>query len=256
MNDNREKAFSYFLFLGILSALVFLLARANKIDYVENKLAWPFLVIEERLFQKKASALRCDPFEAQKIANLEEQLRKMTVDQAKMSSCLLENDRMKKLLGSPLPSDWKFISANAVSLGDTLRINKGEDDGVKDGAYVLSENLFVGWVTKVSKDYSLVLLPTSPGFRMVVIVKKPGQSEILARGLLKSEGNGQIVLDRVLQEESIEQGDLVIGQEGGGDLVVGRIEEVLPKTANIYQRARVLPTVDYEKLDIIFVRRI
>ncbi|PJC75981.1 hypothetical protein CO010_03935, partial [Candidatus Shapirobacteria bacterium CG_4_8_14_3_um_filter_39_11] len=52
------------------------------------------------------------------------------------------------------------------------------------------------------------------------------------------------------------KGDLVItsGEENWlPDLLIGQIEEVLPKTAELYQTARVSALLDYQKLRIVFI---
>jgi len=44
------------------------------------------------------------------------------------------------------------------------------------------------------------------------------------------------------------------GEEGWlGDLVIGQVEEVLPKSAEVYKKAKVTSLVDYQKLRIVFL---
>jgi len=126
---------------------------------------------------------------------------------------------------------------------------------VKEGMMVISENILVGRVTAVDEFISRVQKLDDVRTKIPVVVKRPGGVGVQARGLLVTQG-GSLILDRVLQSEDIQKGDLVVtsGEEGWlGDLVIGQVEEVLPKSAEVYKKAKVTPLVDYQKLRIVFL---
>jgi len=137
-----------------------------------------------------------------------------------------------------------------------MRIDLGRKDGVEKGMTVVTENIYVGQIISVGERDSLVQLPNDPNSKIPVAIKQPGSPGIHARGLLVGQFGGKLVLDRVLQEEDIRQGDLVVtsGEEGYlPDLVIGQIKEVLPGTAEIYQQAIVSPLIDYSSLRFVFL---
>jgi cell shape-determining protein MreC len=101
----------------------------------------------------------------------------------------------------------------------------------------------------------LVQLPGSTGAKVPVVVKRPNALGVQARGLLVSQG-GQLLLDKVLQTEDIMKGDLVVSsgeQDFPADLVIGQISDVFGKSAELYQKARVQPLLDYRNLTVVFI---
>lgn len=198
----------------------------------------------------------------QQIFQLQGRLSQLALEQNQLSVCLEENEKIKKLLGSPLPAQWQFLEARVIGIAEEMRIDRGQKDGVKEGMMVLSENILVGKVIKVNKNDALVQLLSDTNLKMPVLVKKSSPDKtkavggIQARGLLFGQGSEKLLLDRVLQSEDIQKGDLVVtvGEEGWlPDLLIGQIIDVAPKTAEVYQKARVAPLVEVQKLRIVFV---
>jgi len=189
------------------------------------------------------------------VLRLQGELQRLSVEQNQLSSCLEENERMRKLLGAPLPAKWKFLPAKVTGSGEKIRIDKGEKDGVRTGMIVVSENILVGKVVDVGEESSLLETPLTPKLSLQVVIKRAGGKGIQARGILRPAG-GNLVLSEVLQSEDIQKGDLVVssGDENWPtDLLIGQISDVLPKSAEVYQKARVKPLLEYDKLRIVFV---
>ena len=221
----------------------------------------PFLFIERPFYLASQSVNQSfsqltNQDKNQQIAKLQAELRQLALDQNQLTTCLEENEHLKKLLGTPLPSDWQFKMARVIGLTEQMKIDLGGSEGVEIGMNLVSENIYVGRVVLVNDRESLVQLPTDPNSRMPVVVKQPGSTGFQARGLLIGKFGGQLVLERVLQEEEIRQGDLVVtsGEEGYlPDLVIGQIKEVVKGTAEIYQQAAVSPLIDYSSLRFVFL---
>lgn len=220
----------------------------------------PILAMESKIYDfKQASDRAIKPLSywrsgERELMRLQGELRQLAVESSQLSVCLEENERMRALLGAPLPPQWKFLSAKVVGMTEKMKIDKGRRDGVREGMMVVSENILVGKVVSVEERSALVQLPTDPASKIPVVVKKPGSLGVQARGLLLPSKEGLIV-DRILQTEDVREGDLVL-TEGEGwlpDLLIGQIQEVLGQEAAIYKQARVSPLIDYETLRIVFV---
>lgn len=180
----------------------------------------------------------------------------MAADQNQLATCLEENERLKKLLGAPLPPNWKFIEAKVIGISEKMRLDRGKHDGIKEGMVVISENILVGRVVAVQESTSLVQLVSDPNSKIPVIVKRANSAGIQARGLLLGQYGEKLVLDRILQSEGVQKGDLVVTsgeEEWLADLLIGQIEEVAPQTAEVYKRAIISPLIDYQSLRIVFL---
>ncbi|PIS14743.1 rod shape-determining protein MreC, partial [Candidatus Shapirobacteria bacterium CG09_land_8_20_14_0_10_39_12] len=217
-------------------------------------LAWlekPFLAAEEKIYSLFLPRQK----QADKVQILEGKLRQLAVEQNQLSSCLEENLEMRKLLGAPLSPKWKFLPAKVVGVSEQMRIDKGEKDGLEEGMMVVSENILVGRVVAVGRNYSLVQIPTGVDSKIPVIVREASKTGIQARGILTGH-SGSLLLDKVLQAEDIREGDLVTtsGEDDWlPDLLIGQIEEVLAEPAEIYKKAQVSPLIDYRKLRTVFI---
>lgn len=253
-----------FFFLLVFSSLLIFADKKSWLQSPKSIIQRPFIWAEERIFvgyQKVAGLFPISDWRRAEteIQRLEGELRQMAVAQNDLNSCREENERMRKLLGAPLPPKWKFLDAKVIGqVSGQMRINKGEKEGVKKDSNIISENILVGKVVSVGEHDSWVQLVSSPESKIPIVVKRsrpPAGGGVQARGLLLSE-RGNLRLDRVLQSEDIQKGDLVVTSGEAGwlpDLLIGQVVEVLPKTPEVYQKAKVTPLVDYDKLRIVFI---
>lgn len=258
MVNKKTKDFFWFFLLLFLSLLFYFFEQRGWLKDIRSWLERPLLATEEKLYGLKTTTVKSLDFFAsqrkqkEEILKLEGKLRQMAVEQNQLQSCLEENERIKKLLGAPLPASWKFLPAKVAGVTSQMRLDKGEKDGVRQGMMVVSENILVGRVTEVYQNSCLVILPITPNTKIPVVVKSA--LGIQAAGILTSLPGQKLILDRVLQQEDIQKGDLVVTSgDWLPDLVIGQIEEVLPKTAAIYRQARVSPLVDYRQLRTVFI---
>jgi len=259
--EEGKKKWTLFFFLVLLSGFLFFLDKKKIIRRPKEFLEKPILKAEGKIYdlkilaeEKMVPVFRGRVLE-QEVGRLQLELQRLAFEQNQLSSCLEENEQMRKLLGAPLSPKWKFLPAKVIGGGEKIRIDKGERDGVKKGMIVVSENILVGKVVKTGERSSLLETPLTPKVSLPVVVKRAGGKGIQARGIIRPVG-GSLVLSEVLQSEDIQKGDLVVsgGDENWpADLLIGQITDVLPKSAEVYQKARVRPLLEYDKLRIVFV---
>jgi rod shape-determining protein MreC len=266
------KNFRLLLLLLIISVLILSLGEFLWFSKVESLIKQPFTYSREKVFNVFQSARDWSAnikwqfatiSYQQKLSGLEGQLRQLAVNENKLSVCLEENSQLKKLLGTPLPPEWKFVMAKIISAGERVTVDKGRRDGVKEGMNAVSENVLVGRVVAVNETTSQIQLLSSAALKIPVVVKAPvarnsKQPSIgaTARGILRGEGDGKLSLDKVLQEESIQEGDLVVSVNQAGwlaDLVIGQITEVQTSSAEIWRKAKVMPLINYQELKYLFL---
>ncbi len=260
-SEQLKKTFPLFLLLLLISLFLFLFDNFGWLAGAKEIIQKPFLVFERPIFSTYQSTNTfikrlTDRTESERLAEAQTQLRHLAVDQNKLNTCLEENEHLKKLLGAPLPPEWKFKMARVVGITQEMKIDLGLKSGIGEGMMVVSENIYVGQVIFLGKGESLVRLATDPNSRIPVVIKPPNAIGTQARGLLRGQFGDKLLLDRVLQEEDVRQGDLVItsGEEGYlPNLVIGQIKEVSKGTAEIYQQAVVTPLVDYLSLKFVFL---
>jgi rod shape-determining protein MreC len=169
-----------------------------------------------------------------------------------------ENATLREQLGL-LPRDrYDLAAAFVVSrdpngTGNWLQIDKGSDDGLAPGMPVIvSKGVFIGRIQQVGAKSSQVLLLTNPKSTVNVMTVGNG-----AKGVAKGEYGLGIILDMVLQTDSINVGDSVVTSGIGGEiprgLYVGTIQEVHQSDDHLFQQAVLTPPLSVSKLQLVFV---
>jgi rod shape-determining protein MreC len=76
-------------------------------------------------------------------------------------------------------------------------------------------------------------------------------------GIVRGHIDSGLLMERIAQGETISPGDIVLTSGLGGNfpdkLVIGQITEVLQRDSDMFQRARIRPTVDFGKLEEVMV---
>jgi rod shape-determining protein MreC len=226
------------LILLLCSLLLFFLSQKKWISGLESGLARPLNWLEGKTLvgwqslQNNFNNLGKTQEEQKKILLLEGRLRQLAVEQNQLSLCQEENEKVKKMLGASLPAKWQFMETRVIGLNEKMKIDKGVKAGLQPGMIVVSENILLGRIETVAENESLVQMVYEPNLKIPVVVKRPNQAGIQARGLLTGQYKSKMILDRVLQAEDLQKGDIVTTSG---------------------QKAKVSGLIDYQQLRIVFV---
>jgi len=244
-----------------LSLLLLFFDRWGWINWLKTPLQKPFLAAEQKIYHVSLSLKEFlnifgnQSRPAKKIDQLESQLRQLAGEQNLLATCQQENEQMRKLLGAPLPPQWQFLPAKVVGVGAVFKIDQGSQADVAEGMAVVSENILVGRVAATGCDYSLVQTPQDSEIKIPIIFRSQQDKQPAGRGILENQA-GSLVMEKVLQEESLQPGDWVLTSGESGwlpDLLIGEVAEILFKPADVYKRAKVKPLLAYDQLRTVFV---
>jgi rod shape-determining protein MreC len=186
-----------------------------------------------------------------RILDLQSRLAEKMVDQSKVDQLQLENEQLRQLLQAPIPKQWQLQPA--VILGQThgqLVIKAGKNVGVKTGMTVVAKEVYVGQIVQVSETTSLVLLTADSKSRVAAKISNKNLN-----GLVVNQ-NGKLILDQVLPGSSINPGEIVVtaGTDGVAPLLtIGRIDQVITQTTDVYKQVSIIPAVDVSQLQSVGV---
>jgi rod shape-determining protein MreC len=117
---------------------------------------------------------------------------------------------------------------------------------------VVTERGLVGQVLEVADMASKVLLITDPLSAVNAVVQSSRTT-----GLVRGQVGGQLVLDEVPQEATIQMGDIVLTSGLGSTfprgLVIGQVTDIRRQDVEMFQRATLHPTVDFNKLEVVLI---
>lgn len=247
-----KNIFPVFLLFLLLSLFLILLDREGVFRPLRDQVERMVVPAKTKIYQlrqpkdKNIAIVKYQEEKERMIASLESQL-------AVLKS---ENAAARRLLGAPLPADWRFLPAQVMGVNsDFLQIDKGRAEGVKEGMVVVLEKVLVGKVVRSSEHFSQVLLPSSEGAKILAISRLGDEGEVLAKGVSLGQA-ARLSFERVLLEETLEPNDWVMtaGDEiFPPNLLLGKITKVFKKEGEIYQRAEIEPVIRPEHLEIVFV---
>ena len=164
-----------------------------------------------------------------------------------------ENQALRRQLGAQIGQNHKLILAETVGLSRFLKIAAGEKLGVKVGAAVVWENALVGKVISVSGDTAQVLLPTDSDWEISAEVVRSGARP---KGIVVGNLGSGVILDKILSDEPVSIGDLVVTAGGEGTpagLLIGRVKRIEKQDYALFQKAVVEPAFPYQDLETVFV---
>lgn len=169
---------------------------------------------------------------------------------------VLENERLRRLLGFANRSEKSMVAAevighNSLSQFESIRISRGESDGIRIGMPVVSADGVVGKVIRTGFKFSDVQLLVDTDFHIDVLLQRTR-----VRGVLAGE-SGRMCKLQLHKRVEIRIGDTLItsGIVGGfpKGLPVGRVIRISYETENVAQSITVEPWIDHRRLEEVMV---
>jgi rod shape-determining protein MreC len=168
----------------------------------------------------------------------------------------LENLRLRQLLElkSQLPSTFiagRIINKNLSLLRNTLTLNIGLADGIRERMAVVSIGGLVGVVTLATQHYSIVNILMNTDFRVSAKIQRSRVD-----GIIAWDGKA-FTLKNIPKMRDIKIGDLVTTSEYGNtfpsNIRIGIVSDVREQESSLFKSISITPSVDFVKLEQVFV---
>jgi rod shape-determining protein MreC len=131
-------------------------------------------------------------------------------------------------------------------------INRGSNDDIRRGMPVVTNQGLVGRVDSVIADAARIQLITDPASAINVYLQNAETDAVLFGSV-----TGDVSLNMISQDVSVEAGDLILTSGLGGgypsDLIIGQVVTMRSLEFELFQQATVQPAVDFTRLDIVLV---
>lgn len=189
---------------------------------------------------------------------LREDNTRLRSDVVGLAETRAENDRLRRLIHFDELNPGPKVTARVLGINPdpnrlTLRIDRGEGEGVRRGQAVVTADGVVGQVLRATASASDVLVVVDPNSRLGGRIQRTR-----ARVGVSGAGDEQALkLEYLLRSEDLEEGDLVVTSGTDGvyppGLVVGRVTGVQRQTSGMFLNAGILPSVNFAKLEEVVV---
>jgi len=191
--------------------------------------------------------------------SLKAQIEQMSLERVRMSQDADQARRLQAILAfkEQFISQTKaaqVIGSSGSELSRSVYIDKGEHDGIKPDMAVITADGIVGKVLRVYGSTSQVLLIDDQTSGVGAILDKTR-----LQGILRGTSSGEVVLEKVMSDETVPAGEQVLTSGGDGifpkGLLVGRVMKVA-SGGELFLNIRVRPAADLSKLEGTSVRAI
>jgi rod shape-determining protein MreC len=131
-------------------------------------------------------------------------------------------------------------------------LNRGSDDGLRRGMPVVAAEGLIGRVAQVTASAARVELITDPA-ALVSVQLQPSEVD----GVLTGSVTGDLSIDLIPQDATLQAGDLVFTSGIGGlyppNILIGQITSVQQEAQALFQSATVQPVVDFTRLEVVLI---
>src|SRR4051794_37146222 len=190
------------------------------------------------------------------LALLEEN-RKLLNSIASLRETQQENLRLRKLLHFEEKFNIQSVTARVIAKDvstefRSLRLNRGEDAGIRRNMAVVTDEGIVGRVLRTTRNTADVVTILDLLSAVDSIVERSR-----ARGIVEGLIDDACQLKFVLRTDDIQLGDILISSGLGGifpkGVAVGTVSKINRKSFGITQEVEVHPSVDFSKLEEVLV---
>lgn len=261
----NSKILPIILILAIILLLIFLNIK-DLLDAPKNvfhTISLPFLKTGQWIGNKTSNILSffvtMDQL-AKENKFLKDENLELILANSRLRELGLENEVLREQLEIPLSKQKSVVLANIIGRyrpGEeySFLIDRGANDGLAVNQPVIAGGGYlVGRLIEVSKNTAKVLLLIDSNSIVNVRVQRTRAS-----GVVKGEHGLSLVMEMIPQEHKIKQDELVITSGLDGifpkGLVIGQIEKIISPETEVFQKARLKPLVDFNKLEMVFVIR-
>jgi rod shape-determining protein MreC len=171
-----------------------------------------------------------------------------------------ENNRLRRALEYRQRSIFRLIPARIIardssSWWNTIKVDRGTNDGIKSEMPVLTEDGLIGKTTVVAADACTILLVADENCKVAANVEGTREQGIVKGERTSTNATPQIGLSFLSKTANLKSGQKVYTSGFGGvypaGVLVGVIKEFKVRELDGY--ASIVPAVDLTKLEDVFI---
>ncbi|HNT30450.1 MAG TPA: rod shape-determining protein MreC [bacterium] len=190
---------------------------------------------------------------------LSERLKSLEAENAQIEELQIENQHLREQLGLEQKQGYDTLNARVVAREPTgivrvITVNRGQADGVAVRMpVVVSEGLLVGYISEVYEHSARIT------FLLDASLEVPARLQTSrVDGMVKGQELGQgLIMELIPQGVEVTRGNRIV-TSGIGDifpagLLIGYVQAVYQAPDELFQKADVLPAVDFERLEQVVI---
>ncbi|MBI2599508.1 rod shape-determining protein MreC [Candidatus Daviesbacteria bacterium] len=249
-----------FIILIILTLIILATDLLNLLSLPKSMLSFVTNPISLGLFQTEKNVGRQLYFlvalrsASQENKALKGQIGQLLSENARLRENLAEAQSQVTQQQYLSTANYNLLPARPVGINRYLKIDQGSTAGVKVGQAVVYNDNFIGKIVQVGERSANIQLLTDPDSKVAAFSQSLSGK---AKGVLLGQFGADILLDKILHEEKIEEGDLVYSEGTEGflprGLILGRVVKVLEQRSQVFKQAKIAANFDIRDLELVYV---
>ena len=253
------------VFATVLTATLSLMGVTDPVKNIANIVATPIRAVGNSIkesfegYAKYFSTI--DKLDSENKA-LESEIESLKDKVDELDAVKQENERLREYLEiKKIYPDFKMLEALIVSSGSEnltsiFTLNKGSNDGVKQGMPIIVKNGLVGSVCEVGSNWCRVRTVSEASASAGAYILRSGELGIID-GDISLKDTGKCYLKYLDADADVEIGDLVytrgVGSVYPQDLVIGKVTEIKENAHLRTKEAVVELSVNLEDLKYVLI---
>ncbi len=246
---------AFILFLCILVSSVLIITSDNALVGPFRSLALNTLGEFGGFFFKIGSYFRL----SEQISELQTENARLAYENMQMEDALLENIRLRVLLGFREKSDFDLIPAEIIGQSPHMVyngfiLNEGLNRGVEKADAVLTAEGLVGKIVVVEPDKSICQILLDRNSRVSAKIQRNRE-----QGIVSWDGGAQLKILYMAKTIDVLVGDVVVtsgySQIFPENIKIGLVVNVSKETENMFQEINVQPAVNFHRLEEVQIVR-
>jgi rod shape-determining protein MreC len=182
----------------------------------------------------------------------------LAYDNMQLQDALLENLRLRKLLGFREKSQLQLTAAEVIGqnphdIVNGLLLNAGEERGIRKSAAVLTADGLVGKIINSENNFSVCQILFDPNSRVSAKIQRNREF-----GIIAWDGGNQVKLLYVAKTIKIYVGDVIVtsgmSQIFPENIKIGVVVDVSLEGKGMFQDILVKPSVNFNRLEEVQVQ--
>jgi rod shape-determining protein MreC len=191
------------------------------------------------------------------VSELRAQNADLSYENMQMEDALLENLRLRKLLGFRDKSEFHLIPAEIIgqsphTVYNGLILNEGQSRGIEKEDAVLTAEGLVGRIVIADRDQSICEILLDRNSRVSAKIQRNRE-----QGIVAWDGGAQLKLLYVAKTIEVLVGDVVItsgySQVFPENIKIGVVVSVSKETSDMFQEISIQPSVNFHRLEEVQV---
>jgi rod shape-determining protein MreC len=237
--------------LVVLSLLLMALNDNPQVKQIRSISTVAFGVIQEKLNFLPAYFGLHSENELLRHTNIE-----LADEAQRLREAKLENLRLRQLLGLKSQLPYTLTAAHVVNknlslLRNTLTLDIGFADGIREHMPVIGDGGLVGIVTSVTNHFAVVNILLNTDFRASAKIQRSRVD-----GIIAWDGK-TLSLKNIPKMRDVKVGDVIATSEYSStyppNIRIGIISDVREQPGSLFKSITVTPDIDFVKLEEIFV---